>query len=142
MKKLTALVLSVVAALCFLLKQVFDYVIAQEPYSLIVFPYTLFSVIVVPIIYMGGMVALLLFLVPMKNSHSHLLNKKFLLIFSFGFVFLYVVAAVVFGLTFHNIGYPVWCWNVLQWLCKNPIIFSIVGFLIFMGINSPDEQKQ
>ena len=63
------------------------------------------------------MVALLLFLVPMKNSHSHLLNKKFLLIFSFGFVFLYVVAAVVFGLTFHNIGYPVWCWNVLQWLC-------------------------
>ena len=140
--KKIAVILSAACLLCFLSKVVFDYVAVQEAYSLIVFPYMLFTVIAVPIIYICGMIALLLFLVPLpKMNNGHTFIKKFSLPFSFGFVFLYVIAVIAFALTFFNIGYPIWCWNALQWLCKNPLIFLFVGVLIFMGIHITDEEK-
>ncbi len=137
-----AVVLSVVCILSFLSKQVFDYMAAQEAHLLIVFPYMLYTIIIVPIIYICGAGALLLFLAPMiKTDHGHNLNKKVLFVFSFGFIFLYVIAVIAFASSFFSIGYPVWCWNVLQWLCKNPLIFSFVGVLIFLGLFVSNEEK-
>ena len=78
-------------------KQIFDYVVGQKAYLLVVFPYMLYSIVVVPIIYICGMIALLLFLVPtIKLSHSHIFVRKYSLIFSFGFVFLYVIAIITY----------------------------------------------
>lgn len=140
--KKTAAILAVVCLLGFLSKQVFDYTVTQEAHSLVVFPYMLYSIIAVPIIYICGVIALLLFLVPLiKLNHSHAFIKKYSLTFSFGFVFLYVIAIIAFALTFFNIGYPLWCWNILQWLCKNPIVFSFIGVLIFLGIYTSSEEQ-
>ena len=141
--KKIATILSVVCLLCFLSKQVFDYVAEQKGHSLDVFPYMLYSFIVVPIIYICAMIALLLFLAKLKKlSHSHAVIRKYSLAFSFGFVFLYVIAVIAFALTFSNTGYPIWCWNVLQWLCRNPIIFSLIGALIFSGLYTTRKEQE
>ena len=137
--KKRAIILSGVCLLCFLSKQVFDYVATKEAHSLIVFPHMLFSIIAVPTIYICGMIALLLFLMPL-TKFSHAVIRKSSLTISFGFVFLYVVATIAFALAFSNYGYPIWCWTILQWLCKNPIIFSIIGVLIFLGLYVSNEE--
>lgn len=110
--------------------------------KLIVFPYMVFEMIITPIVYGVGAAVVLSILTIWKDLKiQNRIVRRLLLVCSTVLIILYIFGVIYFIMTFNNVGYPIFCLQVIEWLLEYPIVFSVLGIVFFCAITDTIKNK-